>query len=144
MRMLTRFWLACSLWLTVVTVCGQDVPAPEDLPSFLKEMERKAAGLDAKEAKWVRRDFSYALKADGVGEERQQQAIAFVRALEANRCTFGEAVLGYMHGARVLLQRQDWSTWDARHAQLQYFVDHPKERKAAQNLLSDLRNQPQG
>lgn len=136
MRMLTRFWLACSLWLTVVTVFGQDVPSPEDLPSFLKEMERKAAGLNAKEAKWVRRDFSYAMKADGVGQERQQQAIAFVRALEANRCTFGEAVLGYMHGARVLLQRQDWSTWDAWHAQLQYFLDHPKERKAAQNLLS--------
>ena len=62
--------------------------------------------------------------------------MAFVRAMEANRCTFGEAVLGYMHGARVLLQRQDWSTWDAWHAQLQYFLDHPKERKAAQNLLS--------
>ena len=81
MRMLTRFWLACSLWLTVVTVFGQDVPSPEDLPSFLKEMERKAARLDPKEAKWVRRDFSYALKADGVGHERQPQALAFVRAL---------------------------------------------------------------
>ena len=42
-------------------------------------MERKASDVGSGEAKWIRRDFSYAFEEDAVGEERRQEFIRMVR-----------------------------------------------------------------
>jgi hypothetical protein len=115
---------------------GQGGSASENVPAFLKDMERKAAEVGSDEARWVRRDFSYSLEEDGVGEERRQQVIRVVRALEGNRTRFSEAVLGYLRGARVLLEREDWERWNAWHRQIDYFTENPQERKESEAFLS--------
>ena len=81
---------------------AQNDTSTEDVPAFLKDMERKAAEVDSDMAKWVRRDFSYAFEDDAVGEARRQQLIAVVRFLEENRTKFSVAVMGYLKGAKVL------------------------------------------
>ncbi|MEC8368441.1 MAG: hypothetical protein VXZ56_02370, partial [Bacteroidota bacterium] len=108
----------------------------EDAAAFLKEMERKASDVGSGEAKWIRRDFSYAFEEDAVGEERRQEFIRMVRFLETNRIKFSTGILGYFRGARVVLEHQDWKTWEDWHAQLAHFQSRPKERKACESYLS--------
>lgn len=108
----------------------------EDVSAFLKDMERKASEVNSDDAKWVRRDFSYAFEADVVGEARRQELISVVRALEENRTKFSIAVLGYLKGARVLLNRGDWKAWADWHRQIDYFLTNPKERKESESFLS--------
>ena len=49
---------------------------------------------------------------------------------------FSTGILGYFRGARVVLERQDWKTWEDWHGQLAYFQSRPKERKACESYLS--------
>ena len=49
---------------------------------------------------------------------------------------FSTGILGYFRGARVVLERQDWKTWQDWHAHLAYFQSRPKERKACESYLS--------
>jgi hypothetical protein len=129
-------WLALAVacfWPFVV--CAQsDDASPENTSAFLKDMERKAS-VNSDDAKWVRRDFSYAFEDEAVGEDRRQQLIQVVRALEENRTKFSVAVLGYMRGARILLHRKDWKSWADWHKQIDYFLTHPKERKESEAFL---------
>ena len=64
-------WLALAVacfWPFVV--CAQsDDASPENTSAFLKDMERKAS-VNSDDAKWVRRDFSYAFEDEAVGEDR--------------------------------------------------------------------------
>ena len=139
------FYLRCMIkrvCLVLSTLClgllshAQTNETSEDATAFLKEMERKAAEISSKEAKWLRRDFSYAFEGDAVGEERRQQFIKMVRFLESNRTKFSTGILGYFKGAHVLLERGNWKTWEDWHAQITYFIDHPKERKECESYLS--------
>ncbi|MDA0939538.1 MAG: hypothetical protein O2990_00915 [Bacteroidetes bacterium] len=130
-------WLALAvacLWPVVVCAQSND-SSPENTSAFLKDMERKASEVNSDDAKWVRRDFSYAFEDEAVGEDRRQQLIQVVRALEENRTKFSVAVLGYMRGARILLQRKDWKAWADWHTQIDYFLTHPKERKESESFL---------
>ena len=68
----------------------------EDAAAFLKEMERKASDVGSGEAKWIRRDFSYAFEKDEVGEERRQEFIRMVRFLETNRIKFSTATSKFL------------------------------------------------
>ena len=124
-----------ALWLGTFSY-AQTNDNVEDAAAFLKEMERKASEVGSGEAKWIRRDFSYAFEEYAVGEARRQEFIRMVRFLETNRIKFSTGILGYFRGARVVLQRQDWKNWEDWHAQLAYFVGHPKERKACESYLS--------
>lgn len=108
----------------------------EDAATFLKEMERKASEIESREAKWIRRDFRSVFEGEQVGEARTQEFMQMVRALEANRVKFSTGVLGYFHGAKVLLERQDWQAWADWHAQLAFFEKNPKERKACESFLA--------
>ena len=97
-------------------------------------MERKASDVGSGEAKWIRRDFSYAFEEDAVGEARRQEFIRMVRFLETNRIKFSTGILGYFRGARVVLQRQDWKTWEDWHAQLAHFEGHVPRKGKPVNL----------
>ena len=134
--MMQRLCLALLLLAIVPWVKAQSTTEPESVPVFLKDMERKASEVESAEAKWVRRDFSYALEDEATGEARRQQLISTVRFLEGNRTKFSVAVLGYLRGAKVLLSRKDWGAWDAWHAQIDHFVQNPKKRKACESFLS--------
>ena len=123
------------LWVAMVGFAQNDT-STEDVPAFLKDMERKAAEVDSDLAKWVRRDFSYAFEDDAVGEARRQQLIAVVRFLEENRTKFSVAVMGYLKGAKVLLAQKDWNNWADWHRQIDHFISHPKERKASESFLA--------
>ncbi|MGB2423403.1 MAG: hypothetical protein ACPH97_01635, partial [Flavobacteriales bacterium] len=124
---------ACSLPLASL---AQAESAPENVSSFLKDMERKASELGSDEARWVRRDFSSNLEKEVAGEARRQQVIRVVRALESNRTRFSQAVMGYLRGANVLLEQEDWSRWNAWHAQIDFFLTNPKERKESEAFLA--------
>ena len=124
-----------ALWLGTFSY-AQTNDNVEDAAAFLKEMERKASEVGSGEAKWIRRDFSYAFEEDAVGEARRQEFIRMVRFLETNRIKFSTGILGYFRGARVVLQRKDWKNWEDWNAQLAYFEGHPKERKACESYLS--------
>lgn len=130
-------WLAL-LWACLVPLVAdaQSEASLEDAATFLKDMERKAAEVNSDEAKWVRRNFSKAFEDEAVGEDRRQQLMATVRSLEANRAKFSVAVLGYLKGSRVLLNRRDWSKWEGWHNQLGYFLDNPKDRQECESFLS--------
>ena len=123
------------LWMGTLSY-AQTSDKVEDAAAFLKEMERKASDVGSGEAKWIRRDFSYAFEEDAVGEERRQEFMQMVRFLETNRVKFSTGILGYFRGARVVLERQDWKTWEDWHGQLAYFQSRPKERKACESYLS--------
>ncbi|MEC7693768.1 MAG: hypothetical protein VX446_05215, partial [Bacteroidota bacterium] len=134
--MIERLCLVLTvLWMGTLSY-AQTSDNVEDTPAFLKEMERKASDVGSGEAKWIRRDFSYAFEEDAVGEERRQEFIRMVRFLETNRMKFSTGILGYFRGARVVLARQDWKTWEDWHGQLAYFQSRPKERKACESYLS--------
>ena len=57
--MMQRLCLACFCWPSC-RVKAQSTTESESVPVFLKDMERKASQVESAEAKWVRRDFSYA------------------------------------------------------------------------------------
>ena len=98
--MMQRLCLALLLLAIVPWVKAQSTTESESVPVFLKDMERKASEVESAEAKWVRRDFSYALEDEATGEARRQQLISTVRFLEGNRTKFSVAVLGYLRGPR--------------------------------------------
>ena len=124
-----RLYLALLLLAIVPWVKAQSTTEPESVPVFLKDMERKASEVESAEAKWVRRDFSYALEDEATGEARRQQLISTVRFLEGNRTKFSVAVLGYLRGPRCF-SRKDWGAWDAWHAQ----IDHLSKTQKAKGV----------
>ena len=128
---------ACALlWfcLSVVVWAQEEVPAREDVPTFLKEMERKAGEVSSSEAKWVRKAFASSF--GQVGDDRQQELISTVRFLEEQRSRFSTAILGYLKGAHWLLAHQDEKRWSDWHRQLDHFKSNPKLRKDAEAYLT--------
>ena len=128
---------ACALlWfcLSVVVWAQEEVPAREDVPTFLKEMERKAGEVSSSEAKWVRKAFASSFGQEG--DDRQQELISTVRFLEEQRSRFSTAILGYLKGAHWLLTHQDGKRWSDWHRQLDYFKSNPKSRKDAEAYLT--------
>ena len=131
------------VWLALFGVClgsegafAQAGDRLEDVSGFLKDIEKKAAEVDSKEAKWVRREFSSILKQESVGEDRRQQVMEVARSLETNRIKFSTGVMGYLHGASVLLRQSDWKTWTDWHAHVGYFLAHPKDRRECEAYLA--------
>ena len=54
LRLCALFWIG----LSAVVWAQEEAPEPEDVPTFLKEMERKAGEVSSSEAKWVRKTFA--------------------------------------------------------------------------------------
>jgi len=136
MNVRLMLWFLVGACLLPNASLGQADSAPENVASFLKDMERKASEVGSDQARWVRRDFSSNLEKEVAGEARRQQVVRVVRALESNRTRFSQAVMGYLRGANVLLEREDWSQWNAWHGQIDYFLTNPKERKESEAFLA--------
>ena len=130
LRICALFWIC----LSAVTWAQEEVPEPEDFPTFLKEMERKAGEVSSSEAKWVRKTFAPSFGSEGEG--RQQELIATVRFLEEQRARFSTAILGYLKGALWLVANQDGKRWNDWHRQLDHFKSNPKSRKDAEAYLT--------
>ena len=56
-----------------------EVAELEDVPTFLKEMERKAGEVNSAEAKWFRTSFAPAFVGGEVGQAKQQELISTVK-----------------------------------------------------------------
>jgi hypothetical protein len=127
--------LCALLWicLSAVAWAQEEVPEPEDVPTFLKEMERKAGEISSSEAKWVRKTFAPTFGLEGEG--RQQELIATVRFLEEQRSRFSTAILGYLKGAHWLVAHQGGKRWNDWHRQIDHFKSNPKSRKDAEAYL---------
>ena len=95
-------------------------------------MERKASSISSDEAKWVRREFSYAFNDESVSEESRKEVIRVVRELEAQGMSFRVAIMGYLKGAKVLLHRNDWQTFSSWQEQIDFLGTQPKAKKEFQ------------
>ena len=68
--------------LALFTVQAQSEGQVESTAAFLKDMERKASSISSDQAKWIRRDFSYAFEDESVTEAFRNKSFV-VRDLEA-------------------------------------------------------------
>ena len=128
---------ACALlWmcLSATAWAQEEVAEREDVPTFLKEMERKAGEVGSSEAKWVRKTFAPSI--GGEGDDRQQELIATVRDFEQMRVRFSTAILGYLKGVHWLVANADGKRWNDWHRQLEHFKSNPKSRKDAEAFLT--------
>ena len=130
LRLCALFWIG----LSAVAWAQEEAPEPEDVPTFLTEMERKAGEVSSSEAKWVRKTFAPSFGEEGEG--RQQELIATVRFLEEQRSRFSTAILGYLRGAHWLVAHQEGKRWNDWHRQLDHFKTNPKARKDAEAYLT--------
>ena len=131
LRWCALFWICLS-----TVVWGQEgVPEQEDVPTFLREMERKAGEVSSSEAKWVRKTFAPSFGEEGEG--RQQELIATVRFLEEQRSRFSTAILGYLRGAHWLVAHQEGKRWNDWHRQstISNRIQVEKRRKRTSHTL---------
>ena len=113
-----------------------EVAELEDVPTFLKEMERKAGEVNSAEAKWFRTSFAPAFVGGEVGQAKQQELISTVRFFEENRARVSTTILGYLKGAHWLLTHNAAGRWNDWHRQIAQFKEHPKLLKEAEDYLN--------
>ncbi|PCJ81440.1 MAG: hypothetical protein COA49_04920 [Bacteroidetes bacterium] len=104
-----------------------DLPSPE---SWVKEMETDFAKGLAKNAKWMRKDFTPQFLSNSLSSAIQDTVISTVLQLQKVHIKNSSGVLGYLKGVLAQIElginQNNWSNW---HLQVHSMIENRKWRK---------------
>ena len=105
----------------------QELPSPD---FFVKEMEEDFAKGLAKNAKWMRKDFSPHFLSSAISSAIQDTVISTVQQLHKVHIKNSSGVLGYLQGVLAQIEGGiNTSNWDEWHNQLHSMINNKKWRK---------------